>query len=284
MEKQSFFSAKKRNELANYIERYFDENERSLDEYIIENISNISSNVDLPEDYLIDLFDFRSPKNQIESFAQNHLLPKIKQSSPPRITLTVNGAYWTIASLFNRNIPFKQKIVTALDHLSALPSNRKGNYYEDFCTLFLADLGFRAKRTGLKEDFGIDIYADLNLALNSTPLLAASPFSQSRVLLLAQSKCENTPIHLPRVRQLISDSLFYTFKGSSYCQLDLMSPLILAFFSHCGFSANATLFAKEHGIYLFSSQTIADILSCCDSPSSLQSIAYLNELLVDPVI
>lgn len=133
----------------------------------------------------------------------------------------------------------------------------KGVVYEDFCKLFLEDLGINCKLTARTNDKGIDILGSFKVKLSEE--IGDLVFNEE-IYLLIQSKYFNKKIDTPVIRKLVGDSLFIRFDELEYIEIR-HNAFHLIVFSHQGFTEPAIKFANKNKIKLFDSTNIAHIIS-----------------------
>jgi len=133
----------------------------------------------------------------------------------------------------------------------------KGVVFEDFCKLFLEDLGINCKSTARTNDKGIDILGSFNVKLSEE--IGDLVFNEE-IYLLIQTKYFNKKIDTPVIRKLVGDSLFIRFDELEYIEIR-HNAFHLIVFSHQGFTEPAIKFAKKNKIKLFDSTNIAHIIS-----------------------
>jgi hypothetical protein len=133
----------------------------------------------------------------------------------------------------------------------------KGVVYEEFCKLFLEDLGISCELTAKTNDKGIDILGRFKVKLSEE--LGDLVFNEE-IYLLIQTKYFNKKIDTPVIRKLVGDSLFIRFDELEYIEIR-HNAFHLIVFSHLGFTEPATNFARKNKIKLFDSTNIAHIIS-----------------------
>lgn len=133
----------------------------------------------------------------------------------------------------------------------------KGVVYEEFCKLFLEDLGISCNLTAVTNDKGIDILGKFKVKLSEE--IGDLVFNEE-IYLLIQTKYFNKKIDTPVIRKLVGDSLFIRFDELEYIEIK-HNAFHLIVFSHLGFTEPAKKFADKNKIKLFDSTNIAHIIS-----------------------
>lgn len=133
----------------------------------------------------------------------------------------------------------------------------KGVIYENFCKLFLIDLGITCKLTPKSNDKGIDILGSFKVKF---PEKISDLVFNEEIYLLVQTKYFNKKIDTPVIRKLVGDSLFIRFDELEYVEIR-HNAFHLIVFSHLGFTEPANKFAERNKIKLFDSTKIAHIIS-----------------------
>jgi HJR/Mrr/RecB family endonuclease len=134
---------------------------------------------------------------------------------------------------------------------------KKGVFYEEFCKLFLEDLGIKCDLTPKTNDKGIDILGCFKVKLSEE--IGDLVFNEE-IYLLIQTKYFNKKIDTPVIRKLVGDSLFIRFDELEYVEIR-HNAFHLIVFSHLGFTEPAMKFAERNKIKLFDSSNIAHIIS-----------------------
>jgi len=151
-----------------------------------------------------------------------------------------------------------QKYYEVIQFLDSIDSKKnKGMIYEDFCKLFLQDLGIDCKKTAVTNDKGIDILGSFRVRLSEE--IGELVFNEE-IYLLIQTKYFNKKIDTPVIRKLVGDSLFIRFDELEYLEIR-HNAFHLIVFSHKGYTEPAIQFAKKNKIKLFDSIKIAHIIS-----------------------
>lgn len=136
-------------------------------------------------------------------------------------------------------------------------SKNKGRTYENFCKLFLSDLGINSKVTRASNDKGIDILGSYRVDF---PDFITKLIFNEDIYLLIQTKFYNKPIDTPVIRKLVGDSLFIRFDELDYVDIR-HNAFHLIVFSHNGFTQPAKDFALKNKIMIFDSTQLAHIIS-----------------------
>lgn len=151
-----------------------------------------------------------------------------------------------------------------------MSEKEKGDFYENFCTHFLRDIGVDCNTTSSSGDGGIDIIGKVTF---DTGNKLFNHILSTEAILLAQSKCYENKVDTPVIRKIIGDSLFYKFG-----QFDgPKNPLYLIVFSHKGFTDKAKQFAKENMVVTIDSETIIDIACNHSNIEQMACIDYLHK-------
>lgn len=167
----------------------------------------------------------------------------------------IDGVYVErIKSSVYENITYKH-VIKFLNNINA--ESNKGIVYEEFCKLFLEDLGIKCSKTTVTNDKGIDIVGSFKVKLSEE--IGELVFNED-IYLLVQTKYFNKKIDTPVIRKLVGDSLFIRFDELEYLEIK-HNAFHLIVFSHKGYTEPAIRFAKKNKIKLFDSTRIAHIIS-----------------------
>ena len=187
--------------------------------------------------------------NAIESLNEENLFKKI------HVEEKYDGYY--VEKISNDELVSQKykEVCHVIDQIE-LQTN-KGKLFEDFCKIFVSDLGINTKVTRASNDKGIDVVGNykVDFPKNITKLI----FSDD-IYLLIQTKFYNKPIDTPVIRKLVGDSLFIRFDDLDYVDIR-HNAFHLIVFSHKGFTLPARNFAKKNKIMIFDSMQIAHIIS-----------------------
>ncbi len=181
--------------------------------------------------------------------------------------------HYITPTTYSKNIQsgYKNKCLQKFEKLSSLLSKKeKGEFYENFCTLFLEDMGLIAEKTRSSGDKGIDILAYYSINL---PNKLSNFFLDKNIYLLAQAKFYSIPVDTPTIRKLVGDSLFIRFDKLDYLPI-AHNAIHLSVFSHSGYTKNATKFAQENKVLLFTTIDIIDFVCNENDPDALKCMKY----------
>lgn len=148
-------------------------------------------------------------------------------------------------------------VIKFIESFDSPSVKNKGILYENFCRVFLNDLGINSKLTPVSNDKGIDILGSFNTNL---PDEIGKLVFNEEIYLLVQTKYFKTKIDTPVIRKLVGDSLFIRFDELEYAEIK-HNAFHLIVFSHNGFTQPAIKFGKKNKIKLFDSVKIAHIIA-----------------------
>lgn len=245
----------KANEIVNLINSYNWEGKILLDNLIIDISHSLIQDPNVRE-YIIDNYGDSKNKNfsrlikQIESV--NDFNPEFQKIN---IYDEVDGYYIEKCKPSNEQ---SQKYYDVIQLLNSLDSKKKkGTIYEEFCKLFLEDLGIKCTKTAVTNDKGIDILGNFKVKLSEE--IGELVFNEE-IYLLIQTKYYNKKLDTPVIRKLVGDSLFIRFDELEYLEIR-HNAFHLIVFSHKGYTDPAIQFAIKNKIKLFDSTKIAHIIS-----------------------
>lgn len=163
-----------------------------------------------------------------------------------------------------------KEVITLINNIDK--QKNKGVIYEEFCKLFLKDLGIHCKLTPKSNDKGIDILGSFKATF---PEEITDLVFNEKIYLLVQTKYFNKKIDTPVIRKLVGDSLFIRFDELEYIEIR-HNAFHLIVFSHLGFTDPAIKFAERNKIKLFDSTKIAHIIS--EKPSKNWSCLRTSDI------
>jgi HJR/Mrr/RecB family endonuclease len=245
----------KANDIVNLIISYDWSGSIIIEDLILEISYKLISDAEIREKVIDDYADEKSKNfqkliRQIESVNKSN-------NAFQRINLTerVDGYY---LEKQNENPLHGKKYNEVINLINAFEKlNNKGVVYENFCKLFLEDLGISCKLTAKTNDKGIDILGSFKIKLSEE--IGDLVFNEE-IYLLIQTKYFNKKIDTPVIRKLVGDSLFIRFDELEYIEIR-HNAFHLIVFSHLGFTEPAIKFAEKNKIKLFNSTNIAHIIS-----------------------
>lgn len=255
-----------------YINDNFNQKPTCLDKYILDNSEEIlyTLNNEYDEELICVLGDSNNKEYykfiklfDIELKKNNNL--KIEIYYEPPFYYIRNTPYGDIVSIDKRKILYdKFKYVFSRES--------KGMDYEQFCRIFLQDLGVEAIKP--KNDNGIDIIGKVKINYNNE-FLRACKFNDY-INILAQVKCHKKEICTTVLKDLVANSQMAKYKG--YNNIGYR-PTLLVVFSYSGFNKEAVKFAEKHEIYLVDNDMILDLLS--GNNKEFKCIKYIQKLIND---
>jgi restriction endonuclease Mrr len=128
--------------------------------------------------------------------------------------------------------------------------------FEQFCADALTALGATARRTGGTGDGGVDFTAS-NLPVSNC---AFAPTSVCRPIVIGQAKRYTGQITVTDLRSFLGGAIL---KADEMRRIDedlgLFSPVIYAFWTTSGFTADARVFARRMGIWALSGVSLAQL-------------------------
>ena len=260
----------------------FSGNSIELDKYMINNVEKLidASNVNIStDDFVENLCDNMS--EAYEDFAGSvaeNLLTIIKTRSKIRVTY-VAPFYYIENTVFGMNASngYRETYMSKFSEISVKEGLCKGGFFEQFCTLFLIDIGIEVIKTTPSGDDGIDIYGKVKR--KSSNEFINILFGED-ICLLAQVKFYSSKVDASVIRKLIGDSLFYRFNSYDDSLFIGNSPLYLMVFSNTGFYKKAEEFAKRFKVATIDSNEMIDILCNMPDTHNLESIKYLMNYVI----
>lgn len=274
------FKKREIRKLTDYIIENFKYDKIKLENYLLDNLQQwISILPHYSEEEIFDRISddgldkiFKTGKEYLKKFT----LPKINFKDEYGVYIIKTTKFGEKVDMSNKKILLKK--INEIKKLS-----NKGDYYEEFCSLFLEDFGFDAATTE-HQDNGIDIIAMIKNKFQEKPINEI--LKDKNIYLLGQAKYLNKPVDIPVIRSLIGDSIFYSFSpntislsGKTNEEIKINnSPNYLCVFSHNGFTSSAKRFAKKHGVVLFTSNQLIDIICSYKEEDNLKSKKMLEKL------
>lgn len=269
-------SVRIKNAIFNYINNNFYQERVQLDKYLLDISENIiKENVlNLSLDEFID-----NICDNTSEFYEDLAKALINLSEKTQTTSNINIEYY-LPYYYIQNTQFginsfkgcRNKYITILNYICSLEQTSKGKFYEQFCTLFLKDIGIDVETTSYSRDGGIDIIGTINM--KSTNLMSDA-ILKNPIFLIAQVKFRKYKLDISFIRKIIGDSLFYRFNNVDDKILIGSNPLYLMVISHKGFYSKTEEFALKNGVVLIDSIKMIDILCNINNTSNLKSIKYL---------
>lgn len=261
----------------NYVNSNFYQCKKQLDKYFLDIADKIVDEKIFANyfDEFIDCF-CDNTSAMYEDLASSLVRMCSENKWPININIQYEAPYYSIENTKFGVNSFKgnrKRYLEKLNNICLLEDKVKGRFYEEFCNLFLIDIGIKVEKTSYSKDNGIDIFGKFEV---TSKLKIIDMFFCREIYLLAQVKFFNYKVDTPVIRQIIGDSLFYRFNNLAEDILISNKPLILAVFSHNGFYEKAKEFAENNSVILFDSSQMIDMLCNLENVEQLNSIAYLN--------
>lgn len=261
--------------IINYIINNFDSTKIRVDKYIFNNAEKLIEelNLNYSTSKLLDELGDISNKEYNKFIERFDLILK-KKGAKARVNISKDGIFPEIElSEFGKKINTgeRKSIIKLLNKLDDLDDYKKGIKYEEFCSLFLRDIGFETKLTPQSNDEGIDILGKFNV-FNDNNLFQNYFYTQG--YLLVQAKYYSKKVDIPIIRNLIGNSLLIKFENN---EVNIShSPTILLCISHSGFTKRAYKFSKANNISLITSNDIADLICTIENSKRLKCLNYIK--------
>lgn len=261
----------------NYVNSNFYQNKIQLDKYFLDISDKIIYEkifVNCTEEFIDCYCDNTS--EVYEDLARSLVRTCSESKVPININIQYEAPYYNIENTKFGINSFKgnrNRYLEQLNNICSFEDKVKGRFYEEFCNLFLKDIGIKVEKTSYSKDDGIDIFGKFEVTSNFQII---DIFFCREIYLLAQVKFYNYKVDTPVIRQIIGDSLFYKFNNLTQDLSISNKPLLLVVFSHNGFYENAKKFAQNNSVILFDSSQMIDMLCNLENVEQLSSIKYLN--------
>lgn len=129
-------------------------------------------------------------------------------------------------------------------------------YFEEICKKILDKLDAKAENTKKTNDGGVDFYAfDMGKYAADYPL----PKTASLVLIgQAKRYKENNDVSESEVRKFIGGALKVVDEFRKNRKINVLSPIVYAFWTTSSFHNNAKLFCRDMGIWYMDGMTLAE--------------------------
>jgi hypothetical protein len=232
-------------------------------------------NYQLSKDEIFDNFADENTKN-FKKLVKEIISHKEAQKSICRINILykLDGYYVSLNELGkNTDINISDEIRKNISVIENKEKMDKGIFYENFCSLFLEDLGLYSEVTKASGDKGIDIKARYKTKLDKE---LSHLIFDDHIYLLAQAKFFNKSVDVPVLSKLLGDSILLRFDEFDY--LDIAhNAFHLLVFSHKGFSKTALAYAKRKKIMTMDSEQIISIIASSKNPKTWKSYKYLHD-------
>lgn len=176
----------------------------------------------------------------------------------------------------------KKKYLSILNKAQMLDSKVKGDFFEEFCSYFLDDIGFKnSYKTPSSGDFGIDIVAKIPFKTDS---VIFKYLLNPDAYVLVQCKYLSSKADTPLIRKIIGDSYYYRLHKMNSDSVDFKianSPLYLLLISHNGFTNKATIFANENKVNILDTDKIIDLVFQNKDFSQFKCVKFLDNKNAD---
>lgn len=270
--------------ILNYINNNFTGSKVELNEYLLD-ISNILvteiCDKMLVEEFVDNLCDNTSDVYEDLANALMKLTLEDEFGEIKNVYIKYESPYYYVGNTefgINSNKGNRKKYVEMLNYICSLHENGKGKWYQDFCTLFLKDIGVTPKITKYCNDGGIDIVGTLEVDFRNK---AANIIFYDEIYVLIQVKFYKCKLDASVVRNMIGNSILYTLNMPCNEIMIGNKPLYLIVISHDGFYQKTKEYAKENSVILLDSERIIDTLCNTNKMKDLESIKYLNDIYMN---
>lgn len=172
----------------------------------------------------------------------------------------------------------KDKYIGKLMDVLKVDSNlylNKGEFYENFCSYFLEDVGIKNWVTSRSKDEGVDIIG--KIGRNSASL--KDLILKSEQYLLVQVKYHASKVDWSVIRHLIGDGNLYKHEPFIIDKQEHFigaAPVSLLVISFSGFSERAKQLANKFNVEILDGYNLVDVL-CSIGEQKSMALKFLNE-------